>query len=588
MKYFEYQGEEGWAPTGYLWKTDSTGTTEWLQQQYYDFENITTDFIYCVKEIADGYAASGFQLCYDEEGQLLDEDGFLMKTDAAGNMIWQQVYDLGEGTNDVICSLCPTNRGGYLLSGCTWSIDEDDGSLWMLKTDENGNEQWNEVYDGPNFEYSYARDCFETSDGGGIMCGNTNSYGAGQVDTWIIKTDTMGDIDWDKTIGDIRHDYTWDMCKTTDGGYVVVICKDHQHVGGTKDDILLAKTTEDGYTEWTYLIEENDIQIPVAVRQTNDGGYIVGGRTRAVGSQFSDAILYKLSAIENQRPDKPVILSGPTSGHKFTEYTFTTSTTDPDGDDVLFMWDWGDGNYSEWLDAVGASYEWYEIGEYEIRVMAKDINDGESEWSDIHTISITKNKAITINPIYQRLQKNHPNLFTLLQRLFQRLTVTYEDGLGGDQVTGTVSPIGDVVCIDEGCTPGYWKKNPKDQDGDGCPEWPGGYHCSDYVYEVFSLPVCFDDLNFDGDTDTLMDALKFHGGFGYLGKARNLLRHAVAALLNAAHPCINYAIGCPQEVIDLVHDTLMTYDICELKSVKNMLDEFNNAGCPCNAHGDCE
>jgi hypothetical protein len=120
--------------------------------------------------------------------------------------------------------------------------------------------------------------------------------------------------------------------------------------------------------------------------------------------------------VTNKPPANPQKPSGPSTGHRNTEYTFTTSTTDPEGDDVFYLWDWGDGNFSEWLDIDEASYSWSEIDDYEIRVMAKDINGGESEWSDIHTMSITKNKAFS-NPILLQLLEKIINHFPLLAKL---------------------------------------------------------------------------------------------------------------------------------------------------------------------------
>ncbi len=388
-KYFEYQGQGIWIHVPYLWKTDSTGITEWIQQYYDDIWNFTIDFFWCVKEVIDGYMVSGFKNHYDEYGQTLDQNGFLTKTDKTGNMIWQRTYNLGEGTADSISSLYPTNSGGYLLSGCTWSTD-DDGSLWMIKTDGDGIEEWNEVFDGSSYDVSYARDCFETSDGGGIMCGNTESYGAGLIDVWVIKTNASGKKDWDKTYGDINKDYTWDMCKTNDGGYVIAICKNYEYTGDTKGDIWLAKTTEDGNTEWNYIIEEDNNQIPTAVRQTSDGGYIVAGRTGNMGSESTNGILYKISAIGNKRPNKPEKPDGPNKGKPDTEYTFTTSTTDPDGDQLSYLWDWGDGNFTE--GNLEESHIWTSENNFNIKVKAIDEHGAESEWSDSLSFSTPKKK----------------------------------------------------------------------------------------------------------------------------------------------------------------------------------------------------
>jgi hypothetical protein len=96
-------------------------------------------------------------------------------------------------------------------------------------------------------------------------------------------------------------------------------------------------------------------------------------------------------------PDRP---EGPGSGKPGVEYLFTTSTIDPDGDDVFYMWRWGDGNYSDWLGphdsgvTASATHIWDETGNYQIRVKAKDINGAETDWSDPLPIAMPVNKPL--------------------------------------------------------------------------------------------------------------------------------------------------------------------------------------------------
>jgi hypothetical protein len=100
-------------------------------------------------------------------------------------------------------------------------------------------------------------------------------------------------------------------------------------------------------------------------------------------------------AATNQPPVTPGAPSGPSSGNVGVEYDFIASTTDPEGDNISYMFDWGDGNDSGWLGpfASGAnatgSYTWSAIGNYDVKVKAKDANDAESGWSAVHAINIT-------------------------------------------------------------------------------------------------------------------------------------------------------------------------------------------------------
>jgi len=214
-----------------------------------------------------------------------------MKTDTDGNLEWQQFYDAGG--DEHLSSLCAAD-GGYLLTGWRESSSVHNGALWMVKTNGTGAKQWEQTFDGPGFEYTYGKGCFQTSDGGYIMCGNTGSYGAGAVDVWVIKTNASGTMEWNRTYGDTHNDYTWSMTNTSDGDYVIGICKDYGYNSGTMDDIWIVELNEDGDTEWSYLIEEAGVQIPTCIQQTSDSGFIISGRTEEYGVSSSDGLVVKI------------------------------------------------------------------------------------------------------------------------------------------------------------------------------------------------------------------------------------------------------------------------------------------------------
>ena len=104
-------------------------------------------------------------------------------------------------------------------------------------------------------------------------------------------------------------------------------------------------------------------------------------------------------------PEKPSTPNGPDRGTLNKQYIFSSSTTEPDGEEIFYLFDWGDGNYSDWLgsytsgETVTASYTWEIIGDFEIRVMAKDINGVQSLWSDPLNITIVANNPPNIPDI---------------------------------------------------------------------------------------------------------------------------------------------------------------------------------------------
>ena len=124
-------------------------------------------------------------------------------------------------------------------------------------------------------------------------------------------------------------------------------------------------------------------------------------KTTEEWQMFGDPTL-KIGA-ESNSPLKPSKPSGPVSGKIGEIYTYLTFTTDPDGDQVFYKWDWGDGTFSDWIGPVdggsnsSASKTWTECGEYIIRVAAKDTHGKTSSWSDSVTLSIPRSNNVNLH-----------------------------------------------------------------------------------------------------------------------------------------------------------------------------------------------
>jgi len=126
---------------------------------------------------------------------------------------------------------------------------------------------------------------------------------------------------------------------------------------------------------------------------------------------------------ENLPPDTPDEPSGETNGKINTKYTYTTSTVDPDGDQVYYMWNWGDGSQSSWLgpydsgDEATADHTWTTKGDYSIKVKAKDINDAESDWSDPLPVTMPCSYNIPLHWFWEQLFERFSKAFPLLRYL---------------------------------------------------------------------------------------------------------------------------------------------------------------------------
>ncbi|MFE3846080.1 C25 family cysteine peptidase, partial [Thermoplasmatota archaeon] len=128
-------------------------------------------------------------------------------------------------------------------------------------------------------------------------------------------------------------------------------------------------------------------------------------------------------AAQSLQPEKPNPPEGPTSANIKEEHTYTAITTDPDGDQIFYLFDWGDGEFSGWVgpydsNQIGdASHIWTDRGDYEIRVKAKDDHGVQSEWSDPLPISMPKIK-IFYNNIFLNLLEKFPKIFSLLNEIY--------------------------------------------------------------------------------------------------------------------------------------------------------------------------
>jgi hypothetical protein len=174
----------------WLVKTDANGVVEWNRT----YGGAKEDYARSLVETSDGgYALAGDTKSFGAGYA----DFWLVKTDAYGNMMWNQTY--GRAGYDVVYSLVETSDGGFALAGYTDPYGVEYEDFWLVKTDMYGNMEWNQTYGGAGIDS--ARSFVETSDGGFALAGSTDSFGAGDADFWLVKTDAYGNLEWSQTYG---------------------------------------------------------------------------------------------------------------------------------------------------------------------------------------------------------------------------------------------------------------------------------------------------------------------------------------------------------------------------------------------------
>ncbi len=251
----------------WLIKTDTTGHEQWNRT----FGGPNSDAGYAVQQVTDGgFIFIGTYDVYSINASLFG-DAWLVKTDSTGVEQWNRTYG---GTNyDFAESGQQTNDGGFVLSGATTSYGSGGNDAWLIKTDTNGIMQWNKTYGGEGDEHGDSVQ--QTKDGGYIIVGETSSIGAGNSDVWLIKTDANGTEQWNKTFGGRQQDNGFSVEQTTDEGYIITgwtTVSDAMNL-----DVWLIKTDANGHELWNKTFGGVGNDVGFSVRQTRDGGYILTG-----------------------------------------------------------------------------------------------------------------------------------------------------------------------------------------------------------------------------------------------------------------------------------------------------------------------
>ncbi len=215
-------------------------------------------------------------------------DVFLAKYDSAGRNLWLQTYQ-GYGYNDSHC-VREISGGDYIVAAETKSKDAYDHDVYILRTDGKGNPLWETIFGGPSCDYAW--NIQQLPDGNLIMAGGTESYGAGLYDVYLVKMDPEGNVLWEKTYGGAASDCGYSLLQLADGGFL--IAGNAESYGNGNPDVYLLRTDAAGEQIWQKTYGGSGSDYGWFLLEAPDAGYAIAGEKEVTGEQGAYLVPYLL------------------------------------------------------------------------------------------------------------------------------------------------------------------------------------------------------------------------------------------------------------------------------------------------------
>ncbi|WP_264521089.1 T9SS type A sorting domain-containing protein [Flavobacterium sp. N1994] len=276
---------------GWIVKVNNVGAIEWQKA----IGGTNMDEVNSIWQTTDGgYIATGYSSSNNGDITLNQgyEDLFVARLSATGSLLWMKTYGgsgWDEGTGIQQCT-----DGGFIVCGTTTSsngnVSFNHGSddFWLLKLNTDGNIQWEKTYGGTNSDNAFS--LVQTKDGGYAITGYTYSMNGdvtGNLNCafWIVKTNGAGTLQWQKAVGSYSSISSYCIKQTIDDGFI--IAGDSSGVGGAvtvsygNDDYWVVKLSAAGTLQWQKSLGGTYRDIAYGIDQTSDGGYIVSGRSES-------------------------------------------------------------------------------------------------------------------------------------------------------------------------------------------------------------------------------------------------------------------------------------------------------------------
>ncbi len=205
-----------------------------------------------------------------------DFDAWLVRLGPSGDVVWQRTY--GGPLDDTLSGVLLLDDGGFLALADTNSFGQGGYDAWVLRLDASGNVLWQRTYGGPGDEWAGLGT--PAGDGGFILSGYTDSSGAGQQDVWVLKIGADGHIVWQKTIGGTGQEWPYSMLPVQDGFLIAAA----SYASGGHESGLLIKLDGSGNVLWERLYANSALSLYFnGITPFATGGFLLWGPTSEGG-----------------------------------------------------------------------------------------------------------------------------------------------------------------------------------------------------------------------------------------------------------------------------------------------------------------
>ena len=266
----------------YLLKTDERGDTLW--SKLFGLPNYEYQAGHVIE------TNSGFVFFYTSVDRITPNAEYhIFKTNFEGERLWENTFGLGvelDGTRKAI----QTDDGGFLLCGFSQNFPDNIAQAYLVKTDAEGNLEWENAYGLPSASEG-ANDLLQTPDGGYVILAYRDKLN-GDRDAWLFKINANGDsILWEKTVGGDYFDEAGGLAMTSDGGYIFVGSKYDNFTWLGQSEAWVVKLDSNRNVEWERTYGETDVNTYEDFRKVlalPDGGYALAGSTRSYNPPWDD------------------------------------------------------------------------------------------------------------------------------------------------------------------------------------------------------------------------------------------------------------------------------------------------------------